>query len=78
MFVIFAPPHACPSIPYHSIRRAGTVESRDGGASWAKAIAPPKEMGGVSALSWMDYDPLHDVLYIMKMGSELYRLERGK
>jgi photosystem II stability/assembly factor-like uncharacterized protein len=57
---------------------AGIVESRDGGASWAKAIAPPKEMGGVSALSWMDYDPVHDVLYVMKMGSELYRLERSK
>jgi hypothetical protein len=57
---------------------AGIVESTNGGASWAKAIAVPKEMGAVSALSWMEYDPVHDVLYVMKMTSELYRLERGK
>jgi photosystem II stability/assembly factor-like uncharacterized protein len=55
---------------------AGIVESTDGGASWSKAIAAPKEMGGVSALSWMDYDAVHDMLYVMKMSSELYRLER--
>jgi photosystem II stability/assembly factor-like uncharacterized protein len=57
---------------------AGIVESTDGGAAWSKAIAVPKEMGGVSSLSWMDYDPVHDVLYVMKMGSDLYRLERRK
>ncbi len=57
---------------------AGIVESTDGGVSWSRAIAVPKEMGAVSALSWMDYDAVHDVLYVMKMGSELYRLERGK
>jgi photosystem II stability/assembly factor-like uncharacterized protein len=57
---------------------AGIVKSTDGGASWGKPVAPPKAMGGVSTLSWMEYDPVHDVLYIMKMGSDLYRLQRGK
>jgi photosystem II stability/assembly factor-like uncharacterized protein len=59
---------------------AGIVESNDGGATWAKAIPLPKAvaMGGVSALSWIDYDPVHDVLYVMKMTSDLYRLQRGK
>jgi photosystem II stability/assembly factor-like uncharacterized protein len=57
---------------------AGIVESADGGASWSKAIALPKEFGNVSPLSWIQYDPVHEVLYVMKMGSELYRLERGK
>jgi photosystem II stability/assembly factor-like uncharacterized protein len=56
----------------------GIVESTDGGASWSRAIAPPKAMGSVSALSWIDYDPVHDVLYVMKMGSELYRMQRGR
>jgi hypothetical protein len=57
---------------------AGVVESVDGGASWSKAIAPPAEIKGVSTLTWMDYDPVHDVLYLMKMTSELYRQERKK
>jgi hypothetical protein len=37
----------------------------------------PKGFGAVSALSWMDHDPVRDILYAMKMGSERYRLERG-
>lgn len=57
---------------------AGIVESSDSGASWSKPIAPPDGFKGVSALTWMDYDPVHDVLYLMKMTSELYRMERGK
>jgi photosystem II stability/assembly factor-like uncharacterized protein len=57
---------------------AGIVESTDGGASWSKPIALPKAMGGVSPLSWIEYDPMHDVLYAMKMGSDLYRLQRAK
>jgi photosystem II stability/assembly factor-like uncharacterized protein len=57
---------------------AGIVESADGGATWGKALPLPKAMGGVSTLSWMEYDPVHDVLYVMKMGSDLYRLRRGE
>ena len=57
---------------------AGVVESTDGGATWSKPVAPPKEFKDVSALSWIDYDPANDVLYMMKMGSDLYRMERGK
>jgi photosystem II stability/assembly factor-like uncharacterized protein len=56
----------------------GIVESTDGGATWAKAIPLPKAMGGMSALSWMEYDPVHDALYVMKMGSDLFRMDRGK
>lgn len=56
----------------------GIVESTDGGASWLKAVAPPKDLKGISTLTWMEYDPVHDVLYLMKMGSELYRLQRGR
>jgi hypothetical protein len=56
---------------------AGVVESTDGGATWSKPIAIPKELKGVSPLTWLDYDPINDVLYIMKMGSELFRLARG-
>jgi len=57
---------------------AGIVESTDGGMSWAKPLALPKPMGGVSALSWMEYGPMHVALFVMKMGSDLYRLDRGK
>jgi photosystem II stability/assembly factor-like uncharacterized protein len=55
---------------------AGVVESADGGATWGKPLAVPKELKGVSQLTWLDYDPAHDVLYVMKMTSELYKLPR--
>ena len=35
-----------------------------------------RALGGLSALTWLDYDPDADALYLMKMGSELYRLGR--
>ena len=57
---------------------SGIVESTDGGATWTKPLPLPKAMGAVTALSWMEYDPVHDVLYVMKMGSDLYRLQRGR
>jgi photosystem II stability/assembly factor-like uncharacterized protein len=57
---------------------AGIVASSDSGASWGPPIAPPPGFKGISTLTWMEYDPVHDVLYLMKMTSELYRLERGK
>lgn len=56
---------------------AGVVESTDGGATWASPIPVPKELKGVSSLTWLAYDPIHDTLYVMKMGSELYRLARS-
>jgi hypothetical protein len=54
------------------------VESTDGGATWPTKIALPKELKGVSALTWLDYDPVHDVVYVMKMGSPLFKLPRGQ
>jgi photosystem II stability/assembly factor-like uncharacterized protein len=59
------------------LTEAGVVESTDGGASWSKPLAPPRAMRGLAGLSWLEYDPKHDVLYLMKMGSDLYRLARG-
>jgi len=56
---------------------AGVVESADGGATWEKPVAIPKELKGVSPLTWLEYDPVNDVLYVMKMGSELYKLPRS-
>jgi acetyl esterase/lipase len=58
------------------LTNAGIAESRDGGATWSGPIALPRELKGVGPLSWMEYDPVHDVLYAMKMGSPLYRLRR--
>jgi len=55
----------------------GIVESPDGGMSWSKPIPVPKELKGVSALTWIDYDPVNNVLYVMKMTSELYKLVRN-
>ena len=58
---------------------AGIVESKNGGAStWGQPIAVPKALKGVSSLTWFDYDPRNEVLYIMKMTSDLYRLNRKK
>jgi hypothetical protein len=60
------------------LTKAGVVESTDGGATWSKPIAPPKEMKGTGGLSWLEYDPNNDLLYLMKMGSDLYRLDRAQ
>jgi hypothetical protein len=64
----------------HLLVLTGTeiVESTDGGATWPVKTALPKGLKGVSTLTWMDYDPSHDTVYVMKMGSELFKLERGK
>jgi photosystem II stability/assembly factor-like uncharacterized protein len=55
---------------------AGVVESTDAGATWAKPIPIPPEMKGVTPLTWMAYDPTKDVIYLMKMTSELYKLAK--
>jgi photosystem II stability/assembly factor-like uncharacterized protein len=55
---------------------AGIIESTDGGSKWSKPIALPKAMKGASGLAWMEYDPKGNILYVMKMGSDLYKLAR--
>jgi hypothetical protein len=60
------------------LTKDGVVESADGGATWGKSLALPKEVKGGSPLTWLEYDPKNDVLYVMKMGSDLFRLARGK
>ncbi len=60
------------------LTKDGVAESIDGGATWGTPLALPKEVKGGSPLTWLDYDPKNDVLYVMKMGSDLYRLARGK
>ena len=60
------------------LTKAGPVESTDGGTTWSAPLAPPSDMKGLGGLSWLEYDPTHDTLYLMKMGSELYRLNRSK
>jgi RNA polymerase sigma factor (sigma-70 family) len=60
------------------LTRAGIVESTDGGTTWSRPIAPPAGLKGISALTWIDYDPGNDLLYILKMGSDLYRLARRR
>jgi photosystem II stability/assembly factor-like uncharacterized protein len=57
---------------------AGVVESIDGGATWSKPIAPPEDLQAIGGLTWLAYDPKNDVLYLMKMGSDLFKLARGK
>jgi photosystem II stability/assembly factor-like uncharacterized protein len=55
---------------------AGIVESSDGGATWSRPLPPPKDLKGIAGLTWIEYDPKEDVLYLMKMGSDLFRLRR--
>lgn len=57
---------------------AGVIESADGGATWGLPLAVPKELKGVNGLTWLDYDPKNDALYVMKMGTDLYKLSRTK
>jgi photosystem II stability/assembly factor-like uncharacterized protein len=59
-----------------ALTKTGILESTDGGETWGKPIALPKELKGTSPLTWLEYDPKGDVLYVMKMGSDLYRLVR--
>ena len=54
----------------------GIVESRDKGATWSTPMELPKEVKGGGALTWIEYDPLNDHLYAMKMGSQLYQWSR--
>jgi len=58
------------------LTQAGIVETTDGGASWGKPIAAPKDLKGIGGLTWLEYDPKSDSLYIMKMNSDLYKLAR--
>ena len=58
------------------LTKAGVVESTDGGATWSKPIAPPKDLKGIGALTWLDYDPKTDTVYLMKMTTDLFRLVR--
>ena len=58
------------------LTKAGIIESTDSGATWSKPIALPKDLKGTSPLTWIDFDPKNDVLYLMKMGSDLFRMAR--
>ncbi len=64
--------------PMFVLTGAGVIETTDGGATWSKPIAPPKDLKGVGGLTWLAYDPKNDVLYLMKMGSDLFKLPRRK
>lgn len=60
------------------LTKDGVIESTDAGATWSKPIPPPKDLKGIGGLTWLAYDPKNDVLYLMKMGTDLFKLERGK
>jgi photosystem II stability/assembly factor-like uncharacterized protein len=53
----------------------GVIATADGGATWSAPIAPPKEMKGLGVLAWIGFDAKHRQLYLMKMGSDLYRMK---
>jgi hypothetical protein len=57
---------------------AGIVESNDSGANWSEPIPLPKAMKGGGPLTWIAFDPTRDMLYVMKMGSDLFRMPRGQ
>lgn len=56
---------------------AGVAETLDGGVTWLRLMAPPRDLKGVGGLTWLAYDPKTDTLYLMKMGSDLFKLARG-
>lgn len=60
------------------LTKDGVIESTDAGKTWGQPIPPPKDLKGVNGLTWLTYDPTADALYLMKMGSDLYQLRRGK
>jgi hypothetical protein len=60
------------------LTNASIVESTDVGKTWSAPIALPKELKGVGPLTWIAYDGRNDILYAMKMTSELYQLKRAE
>src|SRR5262249_25647671 len=56
---------------------AGILETTDAGVTWSQAIPIPKGLKGITALTWMDYDPRSDSVYLMRMTSDLFKLSRG-
>lgn len=60
------------------LTKDGVIESADAGATWGKPLPPPKDLKGTGGLTWLAYDPKHDTLYLMKMGSDLFKLDRRK
>jgi hypothetical protein len=65
--------------PKHLFVLAETAikESRDGGATWLKPVSLPKGFV-VTSSTWVEYDASNDILYLMKPGSDLYKLARRK
>ncbi|MCI0357272.1 MAG: hypothetical protein L0211_02150 [Planctomycetaceae bacterium] len=52
-------------------------ESRDGGATWLAPIPLPKGFT-LTSQTWVEYDAKNDIVYLMKPGSDLYKLARRK
>lgn len=59
------------------LTRKGIVESADAGATWSDPLAGPADFGDLAGLTWLDFDPKSDTLYLMKMTSDLYRFRRA-
>lgn len=55
----------------------GVLETVDGGANWSKPIPVPPELKG-GGLTWLDFDPKGNHLYLMRMGSDLYKMTRSE
>jgi photosystem II stability/assembly factor-like uncharacterized protein len=58
------------------LTKTAIIETIDGGATWSAPISPPNGLKGIANLAWIEYDPKNDVLYMMVMGSDLWRWER--
>jgi hypothetical protein len=52
-------------------------ESRDGGATWLEPISLPKGFA-ITSSTWVEYDALNDVVYLMNADSDLYKLARRR
>jgi hypothetical protein len=60
------------------LTRDGIVESTDGGSTWSKPIALPRNLKAAEGQTWIEYDPKNDILYVMKTSGDLYKLMRRK
>ena len=76
---MFQPPDA-ESVPekpflYGFSRKSLTIMRITGGQARGIPLALPKGVNAAGSLTWIAFDPVHELLYAMQMASDLYQMK---